>query len=347
MSGTWEKYGNKNDWDTMCATCHTTGYRLTAYDPANPKAQKAEWSELNIGCESCHGPGAAHIKSRSKKDIWNFAGKSFEEKARVCGYCHIRVENELYKSAQGNPREDLPAPKVGDSFKPSDDWRKWYPEHVVIPGVQPEDKVDAEYAGDLKGLFVTDNAAKTTGVYPAAKHHQEYQELLQSAHYKKGAVTCIDCHSPHATKKEARKDPKKSCANCHDASYTSGEVHAGDREDRGQPLRADPHLREGERGPQGRPDRNRNAGVQKEVIAGRPFPFSPERGPGYSRAPLLRFAPLRFLVFRYLPKDNEGVRAGREARPGKVPCPDASSSSTTTPPAGRWRCSTSGRPGTK
>lgn len=220
MSGMWEKYGNKNDWDTMCATCHTTGYRLTAYDPANPKAQKAEWSELNIGCESCHGPGAAHIKSRSKKDIWNFAGKSFEEKARVCGYCHIRVENELYKSAQGNPREDLPAPKVGDSFKPSDDWRKWYPEHVVIPGVQPEDKVDAEYAGDLKGLFVKDNAAKTAGVYPAAKHHQEYQELLQSAHYKKGSVTCTDCHSPHATKKEARKDPKKSCANCHDASYT-------------------------------------------------------------------------------------------------------------------------------
>jgi formate-dependent nitrite reductase cytochrome c552 subunit len=227
MNGTWEKYGNKNDWDTMCATCHTTGYRLTAYDPADPKAQKAEWSELNIGCESCHGPGAAHIKSRSKKDIWNFAGKSFEEKARVCGYCHIRVENELYKSAQGNPREDLPAPKAGDSFKPSDDWRKWYPEHVVIPGVQPEDKVDAEYAGDLKGLFVQDNAAKATGVYPAAKHHQEYQELLQSAHYKKGAVTCIDCHSPHATKKEARKDPKKSCANCHDASYVSGKYMPG------------------------------------------------------------------------------------------------------------------------
>jgi predicted CXXCH cytochrome family protein len=220
MSGKWEKYGNKNDWDTMCATCHTTGYRLTAYDPANPKAQKAEWSELNIGCETCHGPGAAHVKSKSKKDIWNFAGKSFDEKSLVCGYCHIRGENELYKSAQGNPREDLPAPKVGDSYKPSDDWRKWYPEHVVIPGVQPEDKIDADYTGDLKGLFVTDNAAKAIGVYSAGKHHQEYPEYLQSAHYKKGVAGCIDCHSPHATKKEARRDPRKTCAGCHDASYT-------------------------------------------------------------------------------------------------------------------------------
>ena len=52
MSGKWESYGNKNDWNTMCTTCHTTGYRLIAYYDANPKAQKAEWSELNVGCES-------------------------------------------------------------------------------------------------------------------------------------------------------------------------------------------------------------------------------------------------------------------------------------------------------
>ncbi len=280
MSGTWEKYGNKNDWDTMCATCHTTGYRLTAYDPANPKAQKAEWSELNIGCESCHGPGAAHIKSRSKKDIWNFAGKSFEEKARVCGYCHIRVENELYKSAQGNPREDLPAPKVGDSFKPSDDWRKWYPEHVVIPGVQPEDKVDADYAGDLKGLFVNGQRGEDHGrlsgrqappgvpgappVGPLQEGRGHLHRLPFAARDEEG--------SPEGPEEVVRELPRRF--------VHPGEVHAGDREDRGQPLRADPHLREGERGPQGRPDRDRNAGVQKEVTAGRPFPFSPERGPG-------------------------------------------------------------------
>jgi hypothetical protein len=55
----------------------------------------------------------------------------------------------------------------------------------------------------------------------------------------------------------------------------------------------------------------------------------------------------RFLVFQVPTQDNEGVRRRREARPGKVPCPVAFSSSTTTPPAGRLRCSTSGRPGMK
>jgi hypothetical protein len=55
---------------------------------------------------------------------------------------------------------------------------------VVIPGVQPEDKFDAAYEGDLKGMFKTDEQAKKTGIYDAAKHHQQYQEFLQSPHYK-------------------------------------------------------------------------------------------------------------------------------------------------------------------
>jgi cytochrome c553 len=220
MSGKWENYGNKNDWDTMCATCHTTGYRLTKYDEANPKTQKAEWSELNVGCESCHGPGAKHVKSKSRKDIWTFTGRTKAEQARACGYCHIRIENELYKSAQGNAREDLPAPKVGNTYKAGDDWTTWYPKKIVMPGIQPEDKIDADYAGDLKGLFIKDDVSKAMGAYDSAKHHQEYQDLIQSKHYKNNLLSCVDCHSGHAGKTSAMKDPRASCANCHDASYT-------------------------------------------------------------------------------------------------------------------------------
>jgi len=219
-SGKWENYGNKNDWDTMCATCHSTGYRLLEYDPANPKAQKATWVELNNGCENCHGPGGKHAKSKSGKDIWNFTGKSKAEQSRVCGYCHIRVENEQYKSAQGNPREDLPAPKVGDTFKPWDDWTKWYPEHVIMPGIQPEDKIDAEYKGDLKGMFILDNVSRARGVYEEGKHHEEYQGFIQSKHSKSGEISCITCHSPHASKGKPMKDTQKICTQCHDASYT-------------------------------------------------------------------------------------------------------------------------------
>jgi len=222
LTGMWEGYGQKNDWNTMCGSCHTTGYRITEVDK-DGKTIKSEFSEMSVGCEACHGPGAKHIaakKKDKKKTIFNPAGVSVEAQSKVCGYCHIRLENELYKSAQGNPREDFPAPKVGESYKAGDDWTKWYPEHVVIPGVQANNPFDKEYVGDLKGLFKTDEFAKTNGIYEEAKHHQEYQGFIQSAHYKSGQLSCITCHSPHAGKGKLKKVPSGACVKCHDASYT-------------------------------------------------------------------------------------------------------------------------------
>lgn len=220
MSGKWEGYGQKHDWNTQCATCHTTGYRVLEYDAQNPKAQKTSFSETSIGCEACHGPGAAHVKSPKKATIWNFAGKTPQEQSKVCGYCHIRLENENFKTAQGGWREDFPAPKVGDSFKPSDDWTKWYPEHVIIPGVQKNNPFDKAYVGDLKGLFIVDDVSKKNGVYEEAKHHQEYQGFIQSKHYQSAGMSCLSCHTPHASKKKPMQETAKSCAGCHDASYT-------------------------------------------------------------------------------------------------------------------------------
>jgi len=220
MSGKWEGYGNKNDWETNCGTCHSTGFRLTSYDPAKPQDVKWSMSEKNVGCEACHGPGAQHVKAPGKKTIYSFAGKSVEERTMVCGYCHIRGENDRFKTAQGNPSEHLPAPKVGDSYKAGDDWRKWYPEEAVIPGVHPEDKIDAAYGGDLKGMMIVDDAAKAQGFYDGAKHHQQYQEFLQSKHYQSGIAACDTCHSAHVAKDGTQKVAAKSCAGCHDASYT-------------------------------------------------------------------------------------------------------------------------------
>jgi predicted CXXCH cytochrome family protein len=220
ISGKWEPYGNKNDWETNCGTCHTTGFRVTKYDPAKPEEQTVTFAERGVGCEACHGPGARHVASKKKKDIYSFAGKTVEQRTLVCGYCHIRAENDKFKTAQGNPSEHLPHPTLGQSFKAGEDWRKWYPAELVIPGVHAEDKIDAAYEGDLKGLFRTDDIAKAGGFLDGAKHHQQYQEFLQSAHYKKNVMACNNCHSSHASKTGAVIDAKQTCTNCHDASYT-------------------------------------------------------------------------------------------------------------------------------
>lgn len=221
LAGKWEKYGQKNDWNTQCATCHTTGYRITEYDDTAKKTVKSEFAELNVGCEACHGPGDKHAaaeKSDKKKTIFNPANQDIQAQSRVCGYCHIRVETERWHTAQGNPREDMPAPKLGETHLPGDDWTKW--EGVIIPGVQPDQPFTKEYTGELKGLFKVDEHSKANGIYEEGKHHQQYQGFIQSAHFKGGEMSCITCHSPHAGKGKLKKVAKDACKNCHDASYT-------------------------------------------------------------------------------------------------------------------------------
>lgn len=226
-SGKWEAYEQKNDWNTQCAACHTTGYRILKYGEKSRKTLVSEFAELNVGCEACHGPGSIHVASSSRQDIFNPANVIAAEQSRLCGYCHVRLENQMWRSAQGNPREDLPAPAVFQSYRAGDDWTAWYPQDVVIPGVQPGNPFDKEYAGDLNGLFILDDQARAGGIYEEARNRQEYQGFIQSAHYKSGVISCTTCHSPHADKEKAQKVAKNTCGSCHDAAYTVEKYMSG------------------------------------------------------------------------------------------------------------------------
>jgi nitrate/TMAO reductase-like tetraheme cytochrome c subunit len=141
----WENYGQKNDWETQCATCHTTDYRITAYDEKNTAATKVSIAERNVGCEGCHGPGVTHVARPQKGNIFNGKNVAKAEATKICGYCHIRAENYNFKTAQNNPAEHLPHPQVGQSYKAGqDDWTKWYIDKALIPGLHAEDALTAE-----------------------------------------------------------------------------------------------------------------------------------------------------------------------------------------------------------
>ncbi|HSD41648.1 MAG TPA: multiheme c-type cytochrome [Burkholderiales bacterium] len=227
----WENYGQKNDWETQCATCHATGYRLLSYDPENPAAQKVAMSEHNTGCEACHGPGAKHVQSARGADVFNPGKASKEQASLVCGYCHVRKENEHFKTAQGNPREDQPHPVVGQTFKAGqDDWRKWYPDKMLIPGVNPAQPVNQNYPKtDLNNAFWLDEQSQKSGLYDARKHHQEYQEFIQSKHYrdKENPLSCSDCHSSHAVAGKALIESRATCRECHRSKYDVDKIMPG------------------------------------------------------------------------------------------------------------------------
>ena len=216
LTGTWETYAAANDWNTMCATCHTTGYRITEY--LDGKTTKSEFSELNIGCEACHGPGHDHVygsRAEKKNTIFNPDEADIQTQSKVCGYCHSRVQNDGWRSAQGNPREDMPAPMLGETHRAGEDWTTW--QGVIIPGItQPFNfSYTDEFGKDLKGMFLSGTITSDgRAIYEEAKHHQQYQGFIQSRHYQEAGMSCLSCHSSHGGKDKVMKDPT-ACNTCH------------------------------------------------------------------------------------------------------------------------------------
>ncbi len=51
--------GPYKSWEARCAECHATGYSRN-YDPAT-HLYAPKLAEIGVGCEGCHGPGAAHV----------------------------------------------------------------------------------------------------------------------------------------------------------------------------------------------------------------------------------------------------------------------------------------------
>src|SRR4029078_5408189 len=51
--------GRNQNWNYMCAACHSTNLREN-YDLATD-SYSTSWSEINVSCESCHGPGSHHV----------------------------------------------------------------------------------------------------------------------------------------------------------------------------------------------------------------------------------------------------------------------------------------------
>ena len=47
------------DLELMCADCHSTNLRRN-YDPSTD-SYHTSWSEIDVSCEACHGPGSRHV----------------------------------------------------------------------------------------------------------------------------------------------------------------------------------------------------------------------------------------------------------------------------------------------
>jgi Flp pilus assembly protein TadD len=192
--------GREQNWNYQCAECHSTNLRK-GYDLAGDSF-RTTWSEIDVACEACHGPGARHVaQARSDRGdgtpVWDrdkglmialdenrgaawiqdaatdqpkrSPARATHRELNVCARCHSR---------RGLLREGVtPDAPLGDSHRPA----------LLDAGLYHAD-------GQIQGE-----------VY-------EYGSFLQSRMYRHG-VTCSDCHDPHSLTLKAPGD--LVCAQCH------------------------------------------------------------------------------------------------------------------------------------
>ncbi len=200
--------GPAENWNYMCADCHSTNIRKN-YDAAR-ETFATQWSEVDVSCEACHGPGSRHVEWARDKHTgaaaddptrglvvdlsgrgrsWTFEGNApiahlTGGKAApgqiVCARCHARRAQIGAAYRQDEP--------LGQSYLLSLlDERLYHADGEILDEVF------------------------------------EYGSFLQSRMYEHGVV-CIDCHDAHSGR--LRAEGNALCAQCHLPSrYDTPEHH--------------------------------------------------------------------------------------------------------------------------
>ena len=169
---------NGQNWNGMCADCHSTNLRKNYRHETDTYATK--WSEIDVSCEACHGPGSRHvawsaIDEGKRPEIADYglevrsSGLDNEQFVELCAACHSRRgEVGDYDHSQVNMMETL------------------------VPSLLQQ------------GLYHSDGQI--------LDEVSVWGSFLQSKMYANG-VSCRDCHNSHSL--ELKFEGNALCQQCH------------------------------------------------------------------------------------------------------------------------------------
>ncbi|HRI61496.1 MAG TPA: tetratricopeptide repeat protein [Saprospiraceae bacterium] len=180
--------GNSQNWNTMCASCHSTDLQKN-YDYTQD-AYHTTWHEINVSCESCHGPGSEHIRFINSPEYKD--GDS------------IKNSGLLY-AKDANPQLQL---------------NTCAPCHARKADLSQALIHSDEILDDMIPQVISNEFYFADGQINSEDY--EYGSFAQSKMFHNN-VRCSNCHNPHSGK--LMKVGNDLCLSCHKPSYNTKEHH--------------------------------------------------------------------------------------------------------------------------
>ena len=188
-----------------CLQCHTSGMQPPIKGTEN-KYSTPLFTQNGVGCERCHGPGAAHITDGNqtkgaamvrsgmiRPEMINPVKLPAERRDSVCMQCHL----------EGNVAIER-AGRHGYDFRPGDILDDFVRHYVLA-------------------------ADRSSGLGA----NSQFEALAQSTCKKKSgdAMSCMSCHDPHNSPPAEQRASyyREKCLACHGAAF--GTKHHADRPD--------------------------------------------------------------------------------------------------------------------
>ena len=172
--------GITQNWNASCAVCHSTDLQKNFSAVANN--YHTTFSEIDVSCEACHGPGSYHVELANRKSL-------FWDRNHGYGLAKLKTESNL-------PQIETCAPchsrrtVVSEGFQPGCNFDEYFATQVVA---QPIYHVDGQIRDE----------------------DYVYGSFIQSKMYHNG-IRCTDCHDPHSTK--LKFEDNQLCTSCHQHS---------------------------------------------------------------------------------------------------------------------------------
>ena len=175
--------------DDTCTTCHEVeGKSLRGTLHGKSQNSRTPAAKTGQSCETCHGPGQAHVDSGDKTKIKRFTALSPKDVNATCLTCHSKGSHGQWNGGMHDAR-NLSCATC----------------HSV------------HSAKSEKGQLKTVTAVQTCETC----HKQEAMKVKKSGHMpvREGKMDCTTCHTPHGSTNvrmlKVGNTINETCASCH------------------------------------------------------------------------------------------------------------------------------------